>query len=65
MKQPVVFDIGNLLCMFDESLEKIIAHIEKGFPDRALLRAKETSKVIQKIRQHCVPEVNGHIARKL
>lgn len=64
MKQPT-FDIGNMLCMFDESLEKLIIHLEKGFPDRALMRAKETRKVIQKLKKHCVPEINNHVAKIL
>ena len=46
------FDLPNLLYMFDESLRRLINHLETGHPDRALIRAKEMSKAVQKIMQH-------------
>jgi hypothetical protein len=41
-------DMANLLAMFDESMSKIIEHLETGYPDRALIRAKETQRVFRK-----------------
>jgi hypothetical protein len=57
------YDLGNLLCMFDESLDKLIKHLESGYPDRALVRAKETKKVIEKLKCHCVDQT--YTERKL
>ncbi len=51
-----MYDLGNLLCMFDESLDKLIKHLEGGYPDRALIRAKEMKKAIEKLKGHCVAE---------
>jgi len=59
------YDLGNLLCMFDESLGKLINHLETGYPDRALIRAKEMRRAIDKLKKHACPAVHNHIERKL
>lgn len=58
-------DLGNLLLTFDESLCRVIEHLQKGFPDRALLRAIETQKAFRKVMNHCAPEVMECIERRL
>lgn len=63
MKQH--YDLGNLLCMFDESLEKIVTHLVKGYPDRALLRTKEMQKVIDKLKKHCCGAYGNGVEKKL
>jgi hypothetical protein len=57
--------LGNLLMMFDESIQKIIKHLEDGHPDRALFRAKLIHDAVQKIMNRCVPEVHTDIEKKL
>ncbi len=52
-------DFGNLLCMFDESLGKLITHLESGAPEKALMRAKEMRGAIGKLKAHCVGEVHS------
>lgn len=59
------FDLGNLLCMFDESLSKIIKHLEDGYPDRALIRSKKTHTALQKLINHCVGEFHKEVEKKL
>jgi hypothetical protein len=59
------YDLGNLLCMFDESLIKLIRHLESGYPDRALMRAQEMHKAIERLKNHCQPEVHNHIEGRL
>lgn len=59
------YDLGNLLCMFDESLDKLIAHLEKGYPDRALMRAKEMRNAICKLKKHACGVMMNHVERKL
>jgi len=59
------YDLGNLLCMFDESLIKLINHLESGYPDRALIRAIEMHKAIAKLKGHCVGEVHSNVERKI
>lgn len=61
----MTYDLGNLLCMFDESLQKLIHHLESGYPDRALMRAKEMHKAIDKLKCHCVPQVHNAVERRL
>jgi hypothetical protein len=51
--------------MFDESLGKLINHLETGYPDRALIRAKEMRKAIDKLKKHACPAVHNHIEKKL
>lgn len=58
-----MYDLGNLLCMFDESLEKLIKHLEGGYPDRALIRAREMKKAIEKLKCHTVDKT--YTERKL
>ena len=52
------YDLGNLLCTWERSLEileisvkKIIKHIDKSRPDSAGIRAKETLKSIQTMQE--------------
>ena len=59
------FDLANLLCMFDESLMKIITHLENGNIERALNRARETHKAIDKILGHCVGDYHTEIERRI
>lgn len=59
------YDLGNLLCMFDESLEKLITHLENGHPDRALMRAREMRSAICKLKKHACGAVMNHVERKL
>lgn len=47
------YDLQNLLCMWDESLLKVIDHLRQGFPDRALLRCTEMHKALTKLKDHC------------
>jgi hypothetical protein len=42
-------DLPNLLCMFDESLTKIIRDLRNGNPDAALSRSIETQKTFRKV----------------
>jgi hypothetical protein len=49
--------------MFDESLDKLIKHLESGYPDRALIRAKEMRKAIEKLKCHSVDQT--YTERKL
>ena len=58
------WDFANLLGAFDESLNILIRHIEGGFPDRALMRAKEMQKAVRKIMAH-IGYKDNHIARDL
>ena len=59
------YDMGNLLCMWEESLLKLIRHLEAGYPDRALVRAVEMHKAIVKLKAHCVGAVHNDVERKL
>ena len=59
------YDIGNLLCMFDEDLDKLIKHLEMGNPDKALMRAKEMRGSISKLKDHCVGDVHSRVERKI
>jgi hypothetical protein len=43
------FDLPNLLCMFDESLSKIIRDLRNGKLDAALARSIETQKTFRKV----------------
>ncbi len=61
----VSYDLGNLLCMFDESLSKLIHHLESGYPDRALIRAKEMHKAITRLKGFCVGEVHTNVEKKI
>ena len=60
-----MFDLGNLICMFDESLAKLIGHLESGNPEKALMRAKEMRAAICKLKSHCVGEVHDNVAKKI
>jgi len=46
------YDLPNLLCMFDESLCKLILHIEVGNAGKALMRAKEMRQAVKKLKDH-------------
>jgi hypothetical protein len=46
------FDLPNLILMFAESLDRIVSHLENGYPDRALMRAKETQKAMCRLKKH-------------
>ena len=59
------YDIGNLLCMFDESLCKLIQHLENGNPDKALIRAREMRGAIGKLKSHCVGEIHNNVEKKI
>jgi hypothetical protein len=73
------YDLGNLLCTWEkclldlnESMKKLIGHLDQGYPDNALIRAKETQGTIenmiahiQKMKDHCVGEVHTNVERKL
>lgn len=59
------YDLRNLLCMFDTSLDKLVKHLEAGYPDRALMRAKEMQRVVEKLKCHCVHEYHDYAERKL
>lgn len=59
------YDLGNLLCMFEESLIKLIRHLETGYPDRALIRALEMHKVVTKLKSHAVGTVHNNVERKI
>jgi hypothetical protein len=61
----MVVDLGNLLLTFDESLARIIEHLEKGYPDRALIRAKETRKTFQAVMKKLTPEVMECIEKRI
>jgi hypothetical protein len=65
LKNYRVYDLGNLLCMFEESLIKLIRHLEAGYPDRALIRATEMHKAITKLKAHAVGEVHSNVEKKL
>jgi len=58
-------DLGNLLMMFEQSLKKIIVHLEEGYPDRALIRAKKTSDAFEKVLTHCIPDMHGEVEKKI
>lgn len=58
-------DLGNLLLTFDESLRRIIEHLQKGYPDRALMRAVKTRETFHVVIKHCAPEVMECIERRL
>jgi hypothetical protein len=51
--------------MFDESLSKLIHHLESGYPDRALIRAKEMHKAITRLKGFCVGEVHTNVEKKI
>ena len=59
------YDMGNLLCMWEESLTKLIRHLETGYPDRALIRAIEMHKAITKLKAYCVGDVHNDVERKI
>jgi hypothetical protein len=59
------YDLGNLLMMFDESCEKIIRHLEDGYPDRALMRARETRKALRKLMDHCAEHLEKEICKRI
>ena len=59
------YDLGNLLCMFEESILKLIRHLETGYPDRALIRAVEMHRVIVKLKDHAVGTVHNNVERKI
>jgi hypothetical protein len=75
----MIYDIGNLLCTWEkclidlnDSINRLIVHLENGYPDRALIRAKETkaaidrmTSYIQKMKCHCVGEVHNNVERKI
>jgi hypothetical protein len=42
------FDKANMLTIFDESLSRIIKHLDEGHPEKALIRAQETQKAFRK-----------------
>lgn len=58
-------DLLNMLAMIDESLEKIIEHLEKNYPDRALMRARETHKNVSKLQDHFGAVDNGRVVKKI
>ena len=59
------YDLGNLLCMFEESLIKLIRHLETGYPDRALIRALEMHRIVTKLKDHAVGTVHNNVERKI
>lgn len=59
------FNLPNLLLMFDESIVKIIDHLEAGRTEKALTRAKETHKAIDKILGHCVTECHREVEKRI
>jgi len=73
------YDHGNLLCTWEkclidlnESVTKLIKHLSEGYPDRALIRAKDTKAAIErmtthirKMKDHCVGEVHTNVERKI
>jgi len=73
------YDMGNLLCTWEkclidlkESMKKLIEHLDQGYPDNALMRAKDTQVTIEKMvthiqrmKDHCVGEVHTNVEHKL
>lgn len=71
--------IGNLLCMFDESLSeldesvsKIVRHLERGYPERALMRAQETQKkivkmqkIVDKVKKHACGDLHNNVEKEI
>ena len=63
--EMTTFDLGNLLTMFLESTDKIIRHLEEGYPDRALIRAKKTRDALQKLVNHCIGPYHNGVEKNL
>jgi len=59
------YEFINLIFMFDESLCRIIKHLEAGTPDKALLKAKEIHIVIEKLKSHLVGDVHNDVEKKI
>lgn len=59
------YDLGNLLCMFEESLIKLIRHLEMGYPDRALMRAVEMHRAVVKLKDHAVGAVHNNVEKEI
>ena len=59
------YDLANLLCMFDESINKIIKHLESGNVQAALGRARETHKAVDKLLGHCVEGYHSRVEKKI
>jgi hypothetical protein len=74
-----MYDLGNLLCTWEkclidlnDSVKRLIVHLDNGYPDRALIRAKDTKAAIermtvhiQKMKNHCVGAVHTNVERKI
>lgn len=62
---PRHYDLGNLLLMLDESVSKIINHLEKGKPEAALLRSQQVHEVLQMWIKHCAGDINDEVGRRI
>ena len=79
MSTKQVFDLGNLLCTWERSLEilnqsvtRILTHFENGSPDSAWIRSKETLKAIEAMQKgleqtktHLCGSYHNNVERRL
>jgi hypothetical protein len=47
------WDLLNMIIAFDESVKRLIFHLEHGNPERALAKAREIDGVLCKVKEHC------------
>lgn len=47
------WDLLNLIISFDESIKRLIFHLENGHPEKALNKAKEIDNVLCRVKSHC------------
>ena len=42
-----------MIIAFDESVKRLIFHLENGNPERALAKAREIDSVLCRVKEHC------------
>jgi hypothetical protein len=47
------WDLLNMIIAFDESIKKLIIHLESGHPEKALMKAREIDSVLCRVKSHC------------
>lgn len=47
------WDLMNMIIAFDESVKKLIVHLESGHPEKALGKAREIDAVLCRVKAHC------------
>jgi hypothetical protein len=54
-----------MIIAFDESVKKLIVHLESGHPEKALLKAREIDSVLCRVKSHCADWSEQELLNKI